>query len=415
MTVSFPAGERISSAKEFQPDAITFQQYPDWTLDTILDFLRRIIIVPEWQSCGHYPCEPTVFRLNSVAKPQKWCFYMTEGSVEVSSEGIYPDDPIARKQMPEMPYYEDGDNQKVALYTDNNERVGNDAWIVGPFKTIDEAKKEWRNRCVKDHTRRWDQAHSKGRAEVAKEMKKRAFSVKAIAENCPAIATHEIPDSLDFCNPENLTTSIFPDPFTVIKMHADVPTLVGVRPIVESLSRILWVVTKNGADAFDSIRLAYLHASKMSKMGLRLAVVIAQKKGDALAVFKELVGRVEDKANDEAPPKAVIKDGSENEGQQMKRPAKIHPDKQALLESLLPTYLALHGRTSKEKAAFWTSFSSTFLEWFPVDKYPAPDSNLSALPALSAEQKRNATRREKESWMRAKKRRMNTPEQHALE
>ncbi|KAL0562738.1 hypothetical protein V5O48_019342, partial [Marasmius crinis-equi] len=152
-------------------------------------------------------------------------------------------------------------------------------------------------RCLEEHTRRWDQAHSEGRAQVAMEMKKRAFSVKAmlvvkaITEVCPAVVTHETPDLLNFCNTEDPTSSVFPDPFTVIRMHANIPTLVGVRPIIESLSRILWVVTKNGADAFDSMR--------MSKMGLRLAVVVTQKKEDALAVFKELVGRVDDKANDE--------------------------------------------------------------------------------------------------------------------
>ncbi|KAL0566705.1 hypothetical protein V5O48_015301 [Marasmius crinis-equi] len=279
--------------------------YPDWTLDTILDFSRRIIVVPKCDTCGHYPCEPTVFRVKGVTKPHKWSFYITEGSVEVKGEGIYPDDPVAHLNMPKMPYYEEGDN-KVPIYLDDEERLGNEAWIVGPFETIDGAKKEWRKRCLEVHTCRWDEAHSKGRSKLAEEMKKRALSVKAmlvvkaIAEVCPAIATHEIPESLSFCDSEGLTSSVFPDPFTVIKMHADVPTLVGVRPIVESLSRILWVATKDGADAFDSIHLAYLHAAKMSKKGLRFAVVVAQKKGDALSVFKELVGRVEDKANDEA-------------------------------------------------------------------------------------------------------------------
>ncbi|KAL0570107.1 hypothetical protein V5O48_011857 [Marasmius crinis-equi] len=300
MTIFFPAGERICTAKEFQPNAINFPSYPEWDLDTVLNFARRIIVVPTCDVYGHYPCEPEVFRVEGAVKPHRWCFYITEGVSEVPGEGIYPDDPLAHSKMPEMPYYEG--SSKVALYTDD-ERLGNVAWVVGPFDTIDNAKHAWHKRCLKEHSRRWDGAHAEGRSKVAAELKQRAYTVKsmlvvkAIAEVCPAIATQEIPSSITFGNTEG---NIFPDPFTVMKAHADTPSLVGMRPLIEPLSQTLWAVTSSGATAFDSIRLAYYHAANMSKKGLRLVVVVTQQKGDAVAVFKEMMGRVDDKANDEA-------------------------------------------------------------------------------------------------------------------
>ncbi|KAL0571333.1 hypothetical protein V5O48_010631 [Marasmius crinis-equi] len=440
MTTFFPAGERICTVKEFQPDVIIFRQYSDWDLDSILEFSRQIFVVPECKSSGHYPCQPEIFRIKGANKPHQWCFYITEGAMEVRGEGIYPDVPMARQYMPEMPFYDEGATERVATYTDD-ERLGNEAWIVGPFDTIDVAKAVWSKHCLKEHSRRWDLAHSEGRAHLAQEMKKCAHAVKAmlvvkaIAEVCPAIATHEIPATLNFCNPEGNSSSICPDPFIVMKKHGDSPTLVGAHPIVEPLTWMLWVVTSEGATAFDTIRLAYYHAVKMSKMGRRFVVAIAKEKEDAIAVFKELMGCVEDKANDEAtqhviysgllynvdvsssmntkPPhnEPTERDDEEPSGKEM---VAMHPEKIAFLEGLLPTYLVLNAQL-KEKAAFWNSFPSKFLAQFPLEKYPAPECKRPALPVTSAEDQNSMPKAQRDSWRKAEKRRNATPEERVIE
>ncbi|KAL0566706.1 hypothetical protein V5O48_015302 [Marasmius crinis-equi] len=115
------------------------------------------------------------------------------------------------------------------------------------------------------------------------------------------------------------------------------------------------------------------------------------------------------------PPTDQVQDGEEDRRQPTKTPAGIHPDKRVFLEALLPTYLALRSRSTNEKSAFWASFSASFLEQFPLAKYPPPKSNLPVLPALSADEKKNMTRREKDSWKKAEKKRSIEPEQRAVE
>ncbi|KAL0563127.1 hypothetical protein V5O48_018948 [Marasmius crinis-equi] len=213
---------------------------------------------------------------------------MTEGSNGLSGEGIYPDDDKARKQMPELPMFDDDDPEKIPLYLDD-ERLGHRTWIEGPFATIEEAKTAWRVLCPQAHRLRWDEVHSDGRAEATKNLKTNAYTakcmlvVKAMADVYPGIVLREVPDSLTppTARPGRTANTVL-------------------RPLVEPSEFSLWVVTFEHALSFGSLRLAYFHAADMSKKKKPFAIVLSRKEDAAQAVFLELVGRIRDQANDEA-------------------------------------------------------------------------------------------------------------------
>ncbi|KAL0563921.1 hypothetical protein V5O48_018135 [Marasmius crinis-equi] len=307
MTLFFPHGDHISTYPTYKPTGIDFPLNPDWNADTILDFARHVVLVPEKDLHDDmYPCEPHVFRMDGVKMPHGWLFYMTEGSEGLLGEGIYPDDDKARTKMPELPYFEEDDAEKTPFYLDDS-RIGHETWVEGPFSTVEEAKEAWRKMCPRAHQRRWDAAHSDGRSRAAQDLKGNAYTakcmmvIKAMAEVYPGIVIREIPESLVHPASRRGISPIYSPAFPA-KGSSSRSAL---RPIVERSEFSLWVVTFESTQTFDSLRLAQLHAVDMSKRKKPFVVVMSRTERAAKDVFAELVGRMRDQANDEALARAL--------------------------------------------------------------------------------------------------------------
>ncbi|KAL0567978.1 hypothetical protein V5O48_014012 [Marasmius crinis-equi] len=160
MVLFFPNGDYVSS----RPTGVQLPAQDEWNADSILEFARHVVIVPDANF----------------------------------KDALYPK---AQARMPELPFFDDDDPAKIPLYLDD-EHLGHQSWVKGPFATIEEAKETWSKLCPHAHRRRWDGPHSEGCSKAAREIKENAYTVKctmvikAMAEIYPGVVVREVPDTL---------------------------------------------------------------------------------------------------------------------------------------------------------------------------------------------------------------------------
>ncbi|KAL0573746.1 hypothetical protein V5O48_008207 [Marasmius crinis-equi] len=307
------------------PQGLDFPIFKEWNVDSILDFAKHIVMVPDLvYHVRHPPCEPKIYRFDNVPKPYKWSVYITDSGNPLAGEGIYPDHIRAHSRMPEQPHFAEDDDEHYPLYHDEK-RNGDDTFVRHGLDSIEAAREEWASLCNACHQFRWDAHHASGRMEVANLIKENMHTtkcmlvIKAMAELYPALVIREMRNKLPF---DNDGDQFVVDPFTAQTnvgntrlevARASQPRLMSLHgagtstsevesgtlhPIIEPLGKSLWVITDSDQVNFESLRQAYLYTQHVTNNGKKAVVVFSRHLDGARKAFEGLMGKVEDAEND---------------------------------------------------------------------------------------------------------------------